>query len=1231
MAGNFSIRKGGFVLACMGGIFAMAAGFAEAGGGVARGGASVSVENQFRSQTGANYVMPFSLVEFEVELTNIGGANPVGSYFNFSVPAGLTAMTWSCAPVQAAACSATVGEGPVVNQPIDSLGPGGSIVYSVRAQQFAEVPPYITGTASVLIEAGASTVCSDGQTSPCTSIVSVPTGANFTTSLSGQRTGQGTARFEFSARHSSGSRSAENTRIFSEVPAGVQTYTWTCAAFGTSTSCPAASGSGDIDQIVTFWGDGDEIVYTIDAVLAQGVTDDVSASVLVTPPGGGSCGNEAVAPPCIAIEVLPAMPRINVSKDAELTNEGNIAYTVVVSNPGDSSTSLIINDPTPAGLDDLIDFQCAATGMTECPGVDPRLDFLEASLPPGGSLTFTFVGVLDQVTLLPSITNTVTVEIPSGGLCNADLSVPPCVASVTTGLGGPLRVTKTTDAVSAVPGELITYEINVQNESSDVAANMILIRDEAGDGIDAFESWTCTSTVAGECPASSGSGDLFEDVSVLSPGAMLTYSIQARVAQSVPMFVVNTATVSAEVGGFVCADGTAQPCVAQVTIPSAIVYSVSKTADGSQLGSGQINYELRILKSGGVTGDVRILDTMPAGISAFSWTCSSATAFCAQDSGTGSIDMTLAEVPPGDVEFVFAVEATLAQVLPAQIVNTLTVTPPGTSLCVSGGVATQPPCTATATTQIAQSLSITKTANEMQLLRGGFANYLVTVTNEGVGVGEVSVRDAQAAGLASMEWQCTGYFGVTCPAASGTGSFDLTFNSFPANGRAEFNVLGGVALNAPASITNVATLVPPSVATCVPASCAAEVTLPVVNSPAPNFSLALSANVNQLAPSQAVVYTLDVRNLGEIPAKGASLNIPLPAGLASFTWTCAGDQCPVPSGSGAIAQTIPFLPVYSPLGGQGSLLYTITASVSVTPPAFIGLSATIVPNGLGSCVGGNCTVSLSLPTVGSTAAVIDLTMTADRAQVAAGGSVGYEVTLSNEGSVDAGPIVFSNPLAAGLSGIVWQCRGVNDAQCPQANGAGAINQTLTGIPANSALLYTISANVLATATSSIVNLATLTPSSGTTCNPSSCRVSVATAINVATHADIALRNPRPYSAAGINGTLIDVVNLSAITANAIPVRLTPASARRLLATFASGCTATTGSAGSVTVNCPNPGIAQGVRCLDGVCTIDQLAQNAAVTLFVALNDGATATLRAEAAGDPNSDNNAIVLPTGATP
>lgn len=96
-------------------------------------------------------------------------------------------------------------------------------------------------------------------------------------------------------------------------------------------------------------------------------------------------------------------------------------------------------------------------------------------------------------------------------------------------------------------------------------------------------------------------------------------------------------------------------------------------------------------------------------------------------------------------------------------------------------------------------------------------------------------------------------------------------------------------------------------------------------------------------PGGGVTYTITVLNSGSLPLSDVEVIDPVPAGLTGFAWTCAGAACPNASGSGAIAETIAHLPI----GGQ--VVYTVTATVTQSPPSTIVNEVTVTPEGLVLC------------------------------------------------------------------------------------------------------------------------------------------------------------------------------------------------------------------------------------------------------------------------------------------
>ena len=96
-------------------------------------------------------------------------------------------------------------------------------------------------------------------------------------------------------------------------------------------------------------------------------------------------------------------------------------------------------------------------------------------------------------------------------------------------------------------------------------------------------------------------------------------------------------------------------------------------------------------------------------------------------------------------------------------------------------------------------------------------------------------------------------------------------------------------------------------------------------------------------PGGIVTYTIQVSNAGSLPLANVQITDPIPAGVASFEWTCAGTWCPNVSGSGAINETIPAFPI------AAQLVYTVTAQLVDHPPPSIVNQVSATPSGVVRC------------------------------------------------------------------------------------------------------------------------------------------------------------------------------------------------------------------------------------------------------------------------------------------
>jgi uncharacterized repeat protein (TIGR01451 family) len=112
----------------------------------------------------------------------------------------------------------------------------------------------------------------------------------------------------------------------------------------------------------------------------------------------------------------------------------------------------------------------------------------------------------------------------------------------------------------------------------------------------------------------------------------------------------------------------------------------------------------------------------------------------------------------------------------------------------------------------------------------------------------------------------------------------------------------------------------------------------------PDLAVLIDNGLRMLQPGQSVTYTVRVLNFGPAAVNGASVNVPLPLGASSMSWTCApvgGSTCGAPSGTGAIVQTVNLAP---PGAEPSEVRFTITLNAPNQEGAFQA-AATVQPPG----------------------------------------------------------------------------------------------------------------------------------------------------------------------------------------------------------------------------------------------------------------------------------------------
>ena len=1028
---------------------------------------------------------PNGTLHYTVVVTNAGSVPADGTTVSDPLPAGVSSATWTCAGTGGATCAASGTD--AISDVITAFPVGAKATYSITATLNSTLPASVVNTATTTPPTGG--LCSPGNSAPpCSTTVNTPTAPLISIAKSVQETiatPTGTLHYTVVVTNA-GVVSANGTTVSDPLPTGIASATWTCAGAGGATC--ASSGTGAISDTLATFPVGASATYSITATVAANPPASIVNTATTTPPSGGACSPGNTAPPCTTTVTTPLAPEVSIKKTVQekfWTPGGTLHYSIVVSNVGVvTANGTTVSDALPAGVVSA-SWTCAGTGGATCAasGTGAISDTI-GTFPVGSSVTYAVVATTDTQIESQNIINTASTTPPTGGTCAPGNTAPPCTTTVTTPLLPIVWIQKSVQESLAIPGGALHYTVTVTN-AGPTAADGTTVSDPLPVGI-ASATWTCTGSGGATC-AANGTGAISDTIGTFPQGSKVVYSIAGTVGAAPPANVVNIASTTPPSGGE-CSDSmvtipgtatlTAPPCTAQVTTPTAPIIRITKTNNPSGILSagGQVTYTVTVSNAGSVPADgTSVSDPVPAGIAAQTWTCSGQGGATCTASGSGAISDTLNALPVGG-QAVYTVVATVTATPPASIINSATATPPPNGLCAPGNTA--PPCSTTVTNTTAPVIGITKSVTETQSVPGGTLHYTVVVTNAGnVAADGTKLVDPLPTGIASATWSCVGAGGAICT-VSGTGAINDTLFTFPVGSHVTYSIVATVAGNAPDTITNTATATPPASGMCAPGNTAPPCIASVSTGSVPVIGIAKSVKETLATPGGTLHYTVIVTNTGTVKADGTTVSDPLPAGIASATWTCAGASgatCAA-SGTGAINDTLFTFPVGS------SVTYSVTATVGATPPTSIVNTATTTPPNGGVCAPNNAAPPCSTTVTTPTAPVIGITKSIKETQYKPGDTLHWTVVVTNTGNVLANGSTVSDAIPAGIASQTWTCVGANGATCA-ASGTGAIADTLATFPVGSSVTYSIASIVNATPPATIINTANANPPSGGACSP----------------------------------------------------------------------------------------------------------------------------------------------------
>jgi uncharacterized repeat protein (TIGR01451 family) len=812
------------------------------------------------------------------------------------------------------------------------------------------------------------------------------------------------------------------------------------------------------------------------SLLGQASTGQTFVSLAGT---GWTCTNATQT--CTRSDVLaPAAsyPVITMTVSVSNTALGNVSAISTVSGGGETNTAndtgsdftTVTNSPdlvvTSSHTGTFAQGETGATynlsvqdgGLGSTSGVVTVVDTLPASLTATSmtgtgwscvlaTLTCTRSDVLQVSLFYPTITLAVnvavnapatvvnSVAVSGGGEFNTANDAGNDSTTITASSLADLTITKS-HVGNFFQGATGTYTITASNTGVGATSGTVSVSDALPAGLNLASisgtGWTC-SQITLVCNRND----------VLANGSSYpVITVTVNVPTNAPASVTNSATVGGGGETNTANDTASDPTT--IVAPPDMTISVADNVPGYFQGQTNGSFGITAANLGGspTTAPVTVVNTMPNGFTATSiagtgWTCVLGTLTCTRNDALGASS----SYP------VITLAFTVSNTAPASSNDSAT---------VSGGgeINTANDTTVhNVTVNPGPDLTITKTHNVTFTQGQVGAFYTIVVTNSGGGPtsGAVTIIDTLPTGLTATAISGTGWTCTVTPLSCNRSDSLLFSNGYPA-----ITVTVNVAANAPASVTNTATVSGGAeVNTANDTASDPTVVIPLV----PDLTITKSHTGSFTQGQVGATYTITVTNSGPV-ATNAAVNVAdtLPAGLTATAISGTGWTCTLGTLSCTRADVLAAAGVYPAI--------TVTVNVANNAPATV--TNTAVVSG-----GGETTTTNDTATNPTTITqVADMTITKSHVGNFVQGQVGatYTIVATNSGAgatagtVSVSDIVPLTETATAITGTGWTCALAPTPNCFRADvlAAGASYPAIT-------LTVTVSASAPAT----VANTATI--------------------------------------------------------------------------------------------------------------------------------------------------------------
>jgi uncharacterized repeat protein (TIGR01451 family) len=618
-----------------------------------------------------------------------------------------------------------------------------------------------------------------------------------------------------------------------------------------------------------------------------------------------------------------------------------------------------------------------------------------------------------------------------------------------------LAITKTSPGSEYVPGAPVNYSFTVTNNGPAASPGSIVT--------DTLPSQTTFNPAINPGWTLVGSTLSYVTPALVSGGST-SFALVLLPASDRLGPLVNTASVAVP-PGFFDRNLSNNTATETDTAKPTVTLGVTKTDNSDTYVPGSpVTYTIVVTNTGpsALVGGT-VTDLLPSVASSGTWTTSTTgSASVSPTTGGNNINATV-NIPKGDsVTFTYIVQTKSDAT--DDLVNTVVVTPPE-----GQGSSTSSTDRDTATPQV--DLAVTKTrTSPLPVIAGEVVTYSIVVTSNGPSsITTFTGTDVSVPGLLSPTYSVdTGTYNPN------TGIWTANpGDTFDEGESVTFTFSGTVPADATGTLTNTVTGTPP-IFDPNPDNNTSTATDTIVVKPV--LSITKSDGKGTYVPGTSTTYTIIATNAGPSFLKGGTVSDPLPAQVASATWTAvysAGSSGPE-SGSGPLNETVNLAP-----GGTATFQFTVQIKPDATGDLVNTVTITPPPNTQGNTATATDTNTLSSPQL-----LLNVTKTDGKTTYLPGQTFPYTIVVSNSGPSTMVDGTVNDPLAAQVASASWTAvYSAGSSGAPSGSG-GITNEKITLLPGGSAT-FTLTVTIKPDAFGQMDNTVTLTPPAGASVDPKS--------------------------------------------------------------------------------------------------------------------------------------------------